>query len=196
MEIQQQTEVKYLGACMCQLISCTQYGYGVIVGFSVQGEEYYCLFDDGQAIRNASHAQVVEICIGAQRISLNPLDFRIQTRDFFVCAIKVDTNEKTEVLKKQMRMFEQSNDGQTHAYCFDYCKKIQQIPVRDVNTTIHDVTAFTTYFDNRHLSGFQNSQKKYICLNNLDFNIRLDEAHHGKKLKTFQGALSVIFKNK
>jgi hypothetical protein len=40
---QQETEVKYLGACMCHLISCTQAGHGVIVGFSIQGEEYYCL---------------------------------------------------------------------------------------------------------------------------------------------------------
>ena len=113
---------------MCSLISCTRAGYGVIIGFSIQGEEYYCLFDDGQAIRSAGHAQVVEICIGNKRIRLNPWDLRIQTSEFFMCAIKVDTPEKTELLKSQMRMFEQSDDGKKCVYYFDYRMKIQQKP--------------------------------------------------------------------
>ena len=154
------------------------------------------MFDDGQAIRNAGHAQVVEIDVGSERIRLNPRELRIQTSVFFLCAVKADTPEKTEWLKSQMKLFEEPYIKKRCVYYYDYRGKIQQKPSDDTKAEVRGGVTFAACFDNNRLDGFQNHCGKCIRLADLNLNIELSEERHGKKCKTYQSVLLSIFKSK
>ncbi len=191
-------KVEYIGACIVNLVSCTSSGHGVVFGFRFKDVEYFCLFDDKRSIYSPGHSKEVKIAFSFRDyIKLDPVSFRIQTHDFYLCRVKADTPEKVQKLKSRMSLF-LNNAKKEIVYHINYTNKLQQTEMTNFNS-INNGSVLNACFENNRFVGFQNVCGKLVNLTDINYILTSEIYHiddHGKHHTFFKRRLYELFNQK